>query len=85
MIRSQIQLTETQHRRLKKWARKLGISMAEAIRRCVDDRLAAEETLPTRATLVREALAVAGAYADPEGATDIARRHDEELAKAHRR
>lgn len=85
MIRSQIQLTEAQHRRLKRWARKLGISMAEAVRRCVDDRLAAEEATPTRATLVREALAVAGAYSDPEGASNIARRHDEVLANTYRR
>lgn len=85
MVRSQIQLTEDQHRRLKRWARKLGISMAEAIRRCVADRLAAEETAPTRAALVREALAVAGAYVDPSGTPDIARRHDDALVNAYRR
>jgi hypothetical protein len=85
MVRSQIQLTEEQHRRLKRWARKLGISMAEAVRRCVTDRLAAEETAPTRAALVREALAVAGAYTDPLGEGDVARRHDEMLADAYRR
>lgn len=85
MVRSQIQLTEEQHRQLKRWARKLGISMAEAIRRCVAERLAAEETAPTRAALLREALAVAGAYTDPSGASDVARRHDERLADAYRR
>ncbi|MDQ3426959.1 MAG: ribbon-helix-helix protein, CopG family [Gemmatimonadota bacterium] len=84
-MRSQIQLTEDQHRRLKRWARKLGISMAEAIRRCVADRLAAEEEAPTRTALVREALGAAGAYADPSGPADIARRHDEVLADAYRR
>ncbi|MBA3344943.1 MAG: CopG family transcriptional regulator [Gemmatimonadales bacterium] len=85
MVRSQIQLTEDQHRRLKRWARKLGVSMAEAVRRCVADRLAVEEATPTRATLVREALAVAGTYTDPSGASDAARRHDEVLAHAYRR
>jgi uncharacterized protein (DUF2267 family) len=85
MVRSQIQLTEEQHRRLKRWARKLGISMAEAIRRCVADRLAAEEAAPTRATLAREALGLAGAYTDPSGEGDVARRHDQVLADAYRR
>lgn len=84
-MRSQIQLTEEQHRRLKRWARKLGISMAEAVRRCVADRLEAEEMAPTRAALVREALAVAGTYLDPTGVSDVARRHDELLADAYRR
>jgi len=85
MVRSQIQLTEAQHRRLKGWARKLGISMSEAVRRCVDEQLAANDVAPSRAALVREALSVAGAYADPEGAADVARRHDDVLAEAYRR
>jgi hypothetical protein len=85
MVRSQIQLTEDQHRRLKRWARRLGISMAEAVRRCVADRLAVEEATPSRANLVREALAVAGAYADPAGRTNTARRHDDALPDAYRR
>jgi uncharacterized protein (DUF2267 family) len=85
MVRSQIQLTEAQHRQLKRWARKLGISMSEAVRRCVAERLAAEEAAPSRAALVREALSVAGAYADPEGASDVARRHDDFLPDAQRR
>ena len=85
MVRSQIQLTEDQHRRLKRWARKLGISMAEAIRRCVADRLAVVEAAPTRASLVREALGVVGRYSDPAGKSDVARRHDETLADAYRR
>ncbi len=59
--------------------------MAEAIRRCVAERLAAEEEAPTRVTLVREALGAAGAYSDPSGDSDIARRHDELLADAYRR
>jgi hypothetical protein len=58
--------------------------MAEAVRRCVEERLAAEETAPTRATLVRDALSVAGAYADPDGASDVARRHDEIVTDSYR-
>lgn len=59
--------------------------MAEAVRRCVTDRLATEEAAPTRTALVREALGVAGAYTDPSGTHDVARRHDEALADAYGR
>jgi hypothetical protein len=41
MVRTQIQLTEEQCVQLKRWASRLGISLAEAVRRCVADRLAA--------------------------------------------
>ena len=49
--------------------------MSEAIRRCVDQHLDAEQGAPTRAQRVREALQVAGTHEDPEGATDVAREH----------
>lgn len=85
MVRTQIQLTAEQHRRLKRWARQRGISLSEAIRRCVTEHLDAEQEAPTRAMLVREAMQVAGSYRDPEGATDIARDHDRYLPDAYRR
>ena len=81
MIRTQIQLTEEQHRELKRWSSRLGISMAEAVRRCVADGLEAmrgEEAAPDR---VKEALDVIGRYAS--GRTDVAERHDEHLADAY--
>ena len=84
MVRTQIQLTPDQHRRLKKWAQQRGISLAEAVRRCVADRLEAEQAVPTRDMMVREALQVVGAYSDPEGATDVAREHDRYLTDAYR-
>lgn len=84
MVRTQIQLTPEQHRQLKRWAHDRGISLAEAVRRCVAERLGAEQAAPRRATLVREAMAVAGAYRDPQGARDIAKNHDAHLAKAYR-
>lgn len=49
MIRAQIQFTPDQHRRLKRWAARLGISVSEAVRRCVVERLAAEQAEPSRA------------------------------------
>ena len=85
MVRTQIQLTEEQYVRLKRWASRLGISLAEAVRRCVADRLAAERLDVGRDSLVREAFSVVGKYADPEGASRVAKDHDEHLAAAYRR
>jgi len=85
MVRTQILLTEEQHRQLKRWARELGISLAEAVRRCVADRLSAEEAAMGPAERVREALAVVGRYADGRRQTQVARGHDKHLAKAYRR
>lgn len=84
MVRTQIQLTPDQHRRLKKWAQQRGISLSEAIRRFVADRLDAEQAAPTREALVREAMTAVGAYRDPSGATDVAREHDRHLSDAYR-
>jgi hypothetical protein len=80
MVHTQIQLTEAQHRALKRWARRLGISLAEAVRRCVADRLAREETSAGRADRVREAESVIGKYAS--GQSDVAERHDAYLTDA---
>jgi len=85
MVRTQIQLTEEQYRRLQRWARRLGISLSEAVRRCVADRLTVEEGVPSRADRVRAALAVCGKYADPEGPSRVAADHDRHLAEAYRR
>jgi hypothetical protein len=85
MIRTQIQLTEEQHRRLKRWARDRGISLSEAVRRCVAHRLAAEEIGDRHADRIREALSVVGKYSDPDGTSHIARDHDSFLADAYRK
>lgn len=85
MVRTQIQLTADQYRRLKRWAQQRGISLAEAVRRCVTEHLAEESGGSARADRVREALATAGKYADPSGATDVAREHDAALVDAYRR
>jgi hypothetical protein len=59
--------------------------LSEVVRRCVADRLTAEEAAPSREDLVRSALAVCGKYTDPEGASRIAEEHDRHLAEAYRR
>ena len=85
MVRTQIQLPEEQYRRLRQLARRLGISLSEAIRRCVADRLAVEETTPSHEERVRAALAVCGKYVDPQGPSRVAPEHDRHLAEAYRR
>jgi hypothetical protein len=85
MIRAQIQFPEEQHRQLKRWAQQRSISVAEAVRRCVAERLATERSAPSRAMLVREALGVAGKYVDAKGARNLGRDHDAYLADAYRR
>jgi len=80
MVRLQIQLTRTQHRALKRWADRLGISFAEAVRRCVAEKLARDEAATSRADRVREAQGVVGKYAS--GRSDVAERHDDYLSDA---
>ena len=81
MVRVQIQLTEEQNRALRRWADQLGISLAEAVRRCVSERLQREDVTTRRVDRVREARAVIGKYAS--GKADIGRRHDDYLTDAY--
>ena len=82
MVRVQAQLTEEQHRGLRPWARQVGVSLSEAVRRCVAERLARDEAGPSREERVRAALAVAGSR-DPEGRLRVAEKHDRYPAEAH--
>lgn len=81
MIRTQIQLTEEQARRLRQAARERGLSMAEVVRRCIDRGLAAE--VPDRAARYARAAELVGAFADPAGARRVAEGHDEYLGGAY--
>ncbi len=81
MIRTQIQLTEEQARRLKQAARERGVSMAEIVRRCIDRGLAAE--VPDRAARYARAVELVGAFEDPTGARRVAEAHDDYLADAY--
>ncbi len=84
MVRLQIQLRAEQHRQVRRRARRLGVSVAEVIRRCVDAELQADAAAsPDQRG--RRALAVAGKYEDPRGATHVAARHDAALAEAFER
>ena len=85
MVRTQIQLTEAQHRELTRYSRRLGISLSEAIRRCVTTQLEHDKAAPAREERVRAALAVCGKYHDAGGETRVALEHDRYLDDAYRR
>ncbi|MBI4613919.1 MAG: CopG family transcriptional regulator [Planctomycetes bacterium] len=82
MIRTQIQLTPEQSNKLRRYARARGISLAEAIRRCVDAAL--EAGVSDRKVLYVRAAELIGKYADRVGSRDLSRRHDLYLADAYR-
>jgi hypothetical protein len=73
MIRTQIQLTEDQARRLRRAARAQGISMAEMVRRCIETGL---DEAAEQATRFARASTVLGRFRDPTGARDVAANHD---------
>ena len=84
MVRLQIQLERAQHSAVKRRARKLGVSVAEVIRRCVAADLQAEAAREPE-DRARRALAAAGRYTDPASSGDVALEHDAALAAAYRR
>lgn len=81
MIRTQIQLEPRQEREIKRIARRDGISMAAAIRRCVEDAIASDAG-GDPAALYRRAAGLVGAYRSPDRATDLAENHDDYLEEA---
>jgi len=80
MVRTQIQLTEQQARRLRAQARELGVSLAEVIRRHVERGLA--DDVANRAHLYDRAARVVGRFTDRRGAPDISIQHDRYLDEA---
>jgi len=79
MIRTQIQLSQEQARSLRSQARRLGVSMAEVIRRCVDRGLAEEES--NCRGLYEKAASLLGRFPDRSGAPDLAADHDRYLGE----
>jgi len=80
MVRTQIQLTETQVSKIKKAAMDQRISVAEVIRRAVENMVqsSAKMSIPERA---KRAIAIAGKFRS--GKKNISRKHDEYLAEAY--
>ena len=80
MVRTQIQLTEEQFEALKARAAAEGRSMADLIRRLVDESRSGAR--PDREERRRRALAAIGMLG--RGPRDLARRHDDYLAGVYR-
>lgn len=82
MVRTQIQLTEEQAKALKRMAARLGVSIAELVRRGVDAILkSSAEVSPEERR--RRAMAAVGKF--HSGRNDMSSRHDEEFVKAVKR
>ena len=84
MVLTQIHLTEDQHRELMRLSRRVGTSMAEAVRRCVDAQFVRDEAVPVREERVHAALVVCGKYRDPRDETRVAQEHDRYLEEIYR-
>jgi hypothetical protein len=79
MIRTQIQLTENQARKLRRVASEQNISFAEVIRRCVNQSLNQASDLESRYERARR---IVGRYRMGRGKVSIARDHDRYLEDA---
>jgi len=77
MIRTQVQLTEDQMRKLRRAAREQGVSIAEIVRRCLDRGL--DDEVAGRKDAYARIGRLVGAYRDRVGASDVAVEHDRYL------
>lgn len=80
MVRTQIQLPDEMHKRLRHLAAERGVSMAALIREAAV-RVLQEAQRPTRDELWKRSLEVVGKFKG--GASDIAERHDDYLEEAY--
>jgi uncharacterized protein YabN with tetrapyrrole methylase and pyrophosphatase domain len=80
MVRTQIQLTETQARTLKKVAMDQGTSVAEVIRRAVDNMVQRSPKVSGQER-IRRAVEIVGKFRSAK--RNISRKHDEYLAEAY--
>jgi hypothetical protein len=80
MVRTQIQLTEAQVSKIKKAAMDQGISVAEVIRRAVENIVQSNAKMSIQEKAKR-AMEVAGKFRS--GKRNISRKHDEYLAEAY--
>jgi len=80
MVRTQIQLTETQARSLKKVAMDKGTSIAEVIRRAVDNMVQRSPKVSSQER-IRRALEIVGKFRS--GRRHVSQKHDEYLAEAY--
>jgi hypothetical protein len=78
MVRTQIQMKEEQMKHLKELALDKDVSVAELIRRAVQEYIAGSNK-PDREIIKKRALAAIGKYSSKE--KDLARNHDKYLAE----
>ena len=81
MVRTQIQLTENQARKIRRIAAQQNISVAEVIRRCIDQEL---NRAPSLADKYEHARNIIGIARDRYGKIDVAKNHDRYLEDAFR-
>lgn len=79
MVRTQVQLTEQQLKALRELSAQTGNSVADLIRRCVEQYLSARQHLD-RNSQIERALRIVGRFRS--GASDVSAEHDRYLAKA---
>lgn len=82
MLRTQVQFTEEQYRRIRLLAQRRGVSISQVVRESVERHLETE-TYDAEALYSRVA-EVVGKYDDQEGRDDLASNHDEYLDEAFR-
>ena len=80
MVRTQIQLTETQARTIKKIARDQGTSIAEIIRRAVENVVQASPRVSSQER-VRRAVEIVGKFRS--GKRNVSQKHDKYVAEAY--
>jgi 16S rRNA U516 pseudouridylate synthase RsuA-like enzyme len=80
MVRTQIQLTEGQARALKRIATSRHLSVAELIRRAIDNMIKTSTSADPEERL-RRALEIAGKFSS--GKRDISRKHDVYLSESY--
>ena len=80
MVRTQIQLTEEQSRRLRAIAANEGVSLAEMIRRSIDQFVRTRSQI-SQAEKRKRALAVVGKYTS--GVGDVSIEHDRYLTEIY--
>jgi 16S rRNA U516 pseudouridylate synthase RsuA-like enzyme len=79
MVRTQIQLTEEQARKVKKMAAHRGVPMAEVIRDAIEGAIRSE-TSAVPGDRRKRALDIVGKFRS--GKTDVSKRHDAYLTEA---
>ena len=82
MLRTQVQFTEEQYRRIRLLAQRRGVSISQVVRESVERHLETE-TFDAEA-LYSKVAEVVGKYDDQEGRDDLASNHDDYLDEAYR-